>query len=250
MSTGDLLPFFEERFGEVDAYLELLDQVETATQSGVPRIAGSNYPISADQQKILYSSVYLQLYNLVEATMARCVAAITDAAAAAGQWQPHDLNEYLHQEWVRAVAGTHIELSPVNRLKYALRMSDHIVNKLPVSTFAIDTGGGGNWDDESIHEMAKRLGCQISLSKPTQEGVKRQKRDGLGPLKLVKNRRNSLAHGSISFVDCADGVAVSELRETAENIEKYLREVIDNFKQYIDSFDFLRPISRPNGATT
>lgn len=250
MSTSDLLPFFEERFGEVEAYLDLLDEIEQATRSGVPRIAISNYPISAQQRRILFSSVYLQLYNLVEATMARCVAEITEAAATAGRWQPHELNDALLSEWVRATAFTHSEMSASNRLKHALEMSEHLVNRLPISNFSIDVGGGGNWDDEVIYKMAERLGCPLSLTLPTQAGVKRRKRDGLGPLQLVKNRRNGLAHGSISFVDCADGVLVLELREMSQSIESYLREVILCFKNYIDSYNFLRPTSRPNGGTT
>ncbi|MDX2826748.1 MAE_28990/MAE_18760 family HEPN-like nuclease [Streptomyces ipomoeae] len=249
MSTPDLVLFFDERFGEVNDYLELLEQVEKVAQSGPPRLAVSNYSITAPQQKILYSSVYLQLYNLVEATMARCIAAITQAASALGQWQPHELSDELRQEWVRSVARTHADMSPENRLKYALQMTDHLVNQLPIGDFAIEAGGGGNWDDEVIYAMAKRLGCPINISGPTLAGVKRVKRDGMGSMKLVKNRRNSLAHGSISFVDCADGVAVSELRETAEHVEKYLREVIQSFVDYINSYIFLRPDVRPNGGT-
>ncbi|MFJ2009848.1 MAE_28990/MAE_18760 family HEPN-like nuclease [Streptomyces globisporus] len=250
MSTADLIVFFDERFSEVDAYLELLEQVEKVARSGPPRLAESEYPITAPQQKILYSSVYLQLYNLVEATMARCVTEITKAAAASQKWQPHELSDELRQEWVRTSARTHADMAPDNRLKYALQMTDHLVNQLPITTFEIEVGGGGNWDDEAIHDMAKRLGCQISISGTVLAGVKRVRRDGMGTMKLVKNRRNSLAHGSISFVDCADGIIARELREMSQQVEKYLREVIACFADYIDSYIFLRPEIRPNGGTS
>lgn len=249
MSTSDLIPFFDERSSEVESYIDFLEKLEEATRAGVPRIANSDYPITAKQQKILYSSVYLQLYNLVEATMARCITEITEAAATSGEWHPYELNEDLTREWVRAVARTHSDMSAENRLKYALEMSAHIVQKIPVQPFKIDVGGGGNWDDEVIYKMAERLGCTLALSQPIQSSVKRKKRDGLGPLQLVKNRRNGLAHGSISFVDCADGVLVSELREMSQSVESYLREVMSCFKNYIDSHYFLRPDSRPNGDT-
>ncbi|MER7854531.1 MAE_28990/MAE_18760 family HEPN-like nuclease [Streptomyces bacillaris] len=155
MSTSDLVTFFNERFNEVSAYLELLEEVERAARSGPPRLAGSDYRITAPQQKILYSSVYLQLYNLVEATMARCVSEITRAAAASGKWQPHELSDELRQEWVRSSARTHIDMTPDSRLKFALQMTDHLVNQLPIREFEIETGGGGNWDDEAIYAMAK-----------------------------------------------------------------------------------------------
>lgn len=248
MSIADLLPFFEERFQEVDEYLDLLDEIEKAAQAGAPRIAGSNYRITASQQKILYSSVYLQLYNLVEATVARCMDAVTAATKDTGQWRPHELNEDLQREWVRATARTHIDMTPEKRLKFALELSNHITSQLPVSEFVIDTGGGGNWDDEAIFRIGKRVGCRIVVSRQTNEAIKRKLRDDVGALKLVKNRRNSLAHGSMSFVDCAQNVVASELRQTANCVRDYLREVIACFVDYITTYDFLRPDCKPAGG--
>ncbi|MER6131487.1 MAE_28990/MAE_18760 family HEPN-like nuclease [Streptomyces sp. NPDC001815] len=248
MNAADLLSFFEERFEEVDAYVDLLEELEKAAQDGAPRLDATGYKISATQQRILYSSLYLQLYNLVEATVSRCVDAITQAAAHAGKWKPQQLNEELHREWVRSIARTHTDMSPEHRLRYAMQLSEHIVQQLPVAHFSVEAGGGGNWDDEAIFAMGKRLGCVISITDQTRRVVKTNMRDDLGPLKLVKDRRNGLAHGSISFVDCADGVAVEELRRMAASVESYLREVIHCFIRYIESHNFLRPDCRPNGG--
>ncbi|MFF5976798.1 MAE_28990/MAE_18760 family HEPN-like nuclease [Streptomyces sp. NPDC012769] len=248
MNAGDLLSFFEERFEEVDAYVGLLEELEKAAQDGAPRLHGTAYKISATQQKILYSSLYLQLYNLVEATVSRCVEAITQAAAHDGRWQPHQLNTELQREWIRSIARTHTDMSPENRLKHAVQLSEHIIQQLPVREFSVEAGGGGNWDDEAIFVMGKRLGCVISITPETRRDVKANMRDDLGPLKLVKDRRNSLAHGSVSFADCADGVAVEELRRMASSVEGYLREVIDCFIRHIESHNFLRPDCRPSGG--
>ncbi|MFD4549410.1 MAE_28990/MAE_18760 family HEPN-like nuclease [Streptomyces sp. NPDC058466] len=248
MSASELSPFFEERYAEVSEYLAFLQEIEKAAQSGIPRIAGVNYRITVKQQRILYSSLYLQLYNLVEATVARCISAITEAAETAGQWQPHQLNDELLREWVRSTARTHADMAPEARLKYAMDLGERIVKQLPVNGFLIESGGGGNWDDEAIYDMGKRLGCSITITAETRSLVKRPMRDDLGSMKLVKNRRNDLAHGSISFVECADTVTVDELCRTANSVEKYLREVIDCFVRFVDSYDFLRPSFRPNGG--
>ncbi|MGA5312296.1 MAE_28990/MAE_18760 family HEPN-like nuclease [Micromonospora taraxaci] len=250
MSAADLLPFFEERFDEVSDYLDLLEQLEAVTASGPPRIAVSDYRITTSQRRILYSSVYLQLYNLVEATVSRCIGAITDAASSAEQWLPHQLNGELQREWVRAMARTHVDMTPEKRLKFALELSNHITNQLPIADFVIDIGGGGNWDDEAIFKVGKRLGCRITVSPEIGEAVKRKiSGSEHGPLKLVKVRRNDLAHGSLSFVECAQNLVVSELRETATHVGNYLREVISCFTQYVASHAFLRPDHQPtNGA--
>ena len=67
-------------------------------------------------------------------------------------------------------------------------------------------------------------------------------------MKLVKNRRNDLAHGAISFVDCAEGVVVAELRRITEATGAYLREAIACFSTYIDLYEYLLPERKPQGA--
>ena len=82
---------FQERLAEVEAYLDFLSTLEAQAQRGPPRLEGAEHPISAQQQRILYSSVYLQLYNLIEATMSRCIEAVADAANKSGNWKASDL---------------------------------------------------------------------------------------------------------------------------------------------------------------
>ena len=105
---------FEERLQEIDAYLDLLDALERQVHDGPPKIGGGT--ITAQQQKILYSAVYLQLYNLVEATVTWCLDAVCTAAADNGRWLPGDLTSELRREWIRTKARTHVNLTEDNRL--------------------------------------------------------------------------------------------------------------------------------------
>jgi hypothetical protein len=225
--------------------LEFLSTIESQAQRGPPRLEGAEHPITAQQQRILYSCVFLQLYNLVEATMSRCIEAVAEAAVAGGLWKPGDLSDSLRREWVRATARTHEDLNPGNRLESALRLCDHLVASLPVAAFDIDKGRGGNWDDEAIEIISERLGFQLAVSAPVYSAVKRPFRDELGPLRLVKQLRNRLAHGSISFAQCAEDVTVPRLVELKDKTVDYLREVVARFTQYLESFEYLLPERRP-----
>lgn len=237
---SDLSTFFEERLLELQSYVALLEALDRATQSGPPRLEGATSPITVEQQRILYSSVYLQLYNLVEATVSRCVVSVTTAAEQSGE-QPARLVEPLRKEWVRAMARTHVDMGVDRRLEAAVLMFDHLVAGLRVGDFDIEIGGGGNWDDESIEKVSKRIGCQLDITVATKSAVKRHLLNDLGALKLVKLRRNQLAHGAISFVDCSDSVAVSDLTALVRDVGSYLRETVASFENFVTSQSFLSP---------
>jgi hypothetical protein len=241
----NLIAAFDERVRDVEQYLDFLRAMEISAQNGPPRFQGVQTPVSTDQQKILYSSLYIQLYNLVESTMMCCIESVVLAATRDQIWQPGDLSEDLRKEWVRSIACTHSELRPEKRLIEALRLCDLLVSSLPVPPFEIDKGGGGNWDDNSIEKICKRLGVTATFSQETYQGVKRPFRDDLGPLALVKDLRNRLAHGTISFVQCAGDITVTGLVELKEKTVKYLQEVVQCFLEFLSSYKFLMPNRRP-----
>ena len=235
---------FEERLQEIDAYLDLLGALERQVQEGPPTVGGA--PITAQQQKILYSSVYLQVYNLVEATATWCVSAVSTASAHGGRWTPGDLSGELRREWTRTTARTHTELNADNRLKTAVEFCDRLIEGLPISEWLIEKGGGGNWDDLEIEAITDRLGLMLRITPSVRTGVKRPIREDRGALGLVKLLRNRLAHGSLSFAECGDGVTVSGLRDIRDRAADYLREIIKAFRDYIDGYHFLIPARQPS----
>ncbi|MEB3070166.1 MAE_28990/MAE_18760 family HEPN-like nuclease [[Mycobacterium] vasticus] len=233
MPSIDLAPFFEERYAEIDAYLSFLQNVEDAAREGAPRFRGTDASITPEQKKILNSSLYLQLYNLVEATVLRCLEAVV-AAVEEAERRPSELSLELRTEWVRSIARTHSDLGPDKRLRAALDMCEQLLQQMPVKDFKIEPGGGGNWDDSSIEKICERVGCGLKISPSVVQAAKRHIRDDMGALKLVKDRRNGLAHGSLSFVDCSDGVTVAELKGIASAIGDYLREAVTCFVSYVE----------------
>lgn len=242
----ELVRPFEERYAEIAIYLDFLDGLDTVMKSGVPRLGGPEGPVvTVQQQRMLFSSVYLQLYNLVEATLTSCLDAISKQAVVAGGWLPIDLTAEVRQEWVRRMAQTHTEMAAETRLRRAIMLCDHLVASLPMDAFEVEKGGGGNWDDEEIWRMAQRLGVALNLSREANAGVKRVVRDDLGAMKLIVSLRNKLAHGSLSFVECGQYDTAAQLRQIAESVAAYMREIVDAFSFYILTHGYLRPESRP-----
>jgi hypothetical protein len=243
----DVLQGFKDRLQEIDAYLDLLDALERQVQKGPPTIGGA--PITAQQQKILYSSVYLQLYNLVEATATWCIEAVAEASIEGARWRPVDLAAELRREWIRTTARTHVELNYDHRLNTTVDFCDLLLTATPISQWAIESGGGGNWDDYALEAVTERIGCDLKISSAVKTAAKRRIRDDKGALGLVKHLRNRLAHGDISFEECGDGLTVADLKDIRQRTADYLQEVIVSFQQYIDEYLFISPDRRPGPET-
>lgn len=232
---------FEERLQEIEVYLDLLEHLEQQVAIGPPKIGESS--ITTQQQKILYSSVYIQLYNLVEATITWCIDAVCSAATENGRWKPSDLATLVRREWIRSTARTHLELTAEHRLNSAVEVCEHLINALPLLKFSVERRN--NIDDLVIQQIAERLGLQIQLSQEALRSAKQPVRDDKGPLALVKDLRNRLGHGSLSFSECGEGVTVIDLRDLKARTALYLREIIAGFRAYIDGYEYLDPARRP-----
>lgn len=247
---SDFIQVFEDRIQEIETYLDLLDVLNKQMQGGIPRIGEAGPTITAQQQQILYSSVYLMLYNLVEATITHCIEAVSKAVVEKKLWQPGDLSDKLRQEWVRFIARTHTELNYEHRLVSALDLCEHLVQTHPVSDFEIGKGAGGNWDEHAIQDISRRIGLELHIRPEILNKIKRHIRNDQGALKVIKSLRNELAHGSLSFTECGQNVTVQDLHELKNRTVSYLREVVNSFKIFIDKHEYLSPNQRPGSDGT
>lgn len=242
-----LSQFFEDRWQEIETYLDLLEALERQVQNGAPQIASRNqgYSITPQQQKILNSGIYLQLYSLIEATVSKCLESVIDMIIDTGT-SPKDLSDQLRREWVRFAACTHKNLSDKKRLDYAYDLCEHVISVSPISDFKVETGGGGNWDDENIYKLSTRIGLNLRLSSDAQRAVKQKIQNDMGAMKLIREYRNALSHGNLSFIECSENNTVNDLRDLAEKVSLYLTEVINQFQTFIDNNEFLDSEMRPD----
>lgn len=222
---------FRERLAEIEEYLSLLDALDRQVQEG--HISGEGgWTVSVNQQKMLYSSVYLQLYNLVESTVSNCLLFI-ETKIVSNSVAPQNLKDELKGEWAKSVAKTNEELTLENRLKAALHLLHLASNERVIDSFKFVRTNAGSWDDQEIDKLAKRLGVALNLNTETYSAIKRSYKDDKGILVYIKTLRNELAHGSISFVECGSGVTVGDLRSLKNMVENYLEEVLDCFQAVV-----------------
>jgi hypothetical protein len=130
-------------------------------------------------------------------------------------------------------------------LEAAVVMCESLIQALPVLALSVEKGRGGNWDEDEIKAIARRIGFDLTISNEVYVGVKQRVRDDKGSLVLVRDLRNRLAHGDLSFAECGDGVTVPDLRDLKDRTASYLREVVAAFRSFIDGHEFLIAGRRP-----
>lgn len=230
---------FTERVVEIDAYLDFLEMLETEVQNGVPRLgSGPQNSITGIQQKVLYSSVYLQIYNVVESTITQCLEALCSEIIRR-QTKPKDLSLEIQREWVRFSARTHTDLNFENKLKATLELCEILVSNKNIDSLEIEKGGGGNWDDNEIEAIIRRLGFSISINPQVFSSIKRPFRNGQNPMAYIRTLRNDLAHGTVSFAECGADVTTSDLRNLRDITTNYLEEIVSLFENAIQEDAFL-----------
>ena len=84
----------------------------------------------------------------------------------------------------------------------------------------------GNIDAQKVREILKQIGGnEIS--------------DGR-ELKIIKDKRNNLAHGEFTFSEIGRDVLINELVEYKNKTKDYLSNVLNEINDYIESQKFLK----------
>ena len=83
----------------------------------------------------------------------------------------------------------------------------------------------GNVDAKKIKEIADKYGFSHQTdSKFTKNGAK---------LVTVKEKRNDLAHGEISFQECGKDYTIQDIIAIKNEVIKYLEEILNNIEQFL-----------------
>lgn len=200
---------------ETSLLLEFLVHIET--HKNVPLIDKSTdntLLVSQEMQCALKAEFIILLYNIIESTVCDCLNSIVDAII------DDDLDyanvirdiQLLWRNYLRKIKHPDAEKDDIELANMKVRFE-----KLAISI-------SGSLDFRKIVDVFKRHGCLLDVSK----------RDKLGySFLVVKNKRNLLAHGNISFSECGAGYIISDLLKYKDDILEYLEVVVFESKNYI-----------------
>ncbi|EGO9737154.1 hypothetical protein BF347_004730, partial [Escherichia coli] len=200
---------FDERSGEILAYLDLLKFIEHA---GAELISSDNkehkFTITSQSRKTLKGAVYILLYNLIESTMREAICLIHETI--------YDRNI----EFDKLKKNLKSEI--LKRLKNESVNIDNLISGLTkgiscgisYGTFNKKKIFSGNIDREEIKEKSKIYGFSThSDYTHTKHGEK---------LATVKQHRNDLSHGNVSFAEIGKNVSYQDLENISLEVIAYL----------------------------
>lgn len=232
--TQDLL---KTRAREVMAYVRFL-HVALESQASLVGKDGVSLPLTKNITHTLKANLLLLLYSAMEATVVQLLDEMHGAIGSQCS-SADELNSELFLMVVRSfkesTAGiTHQTMQqPLHESVFQVWFNDW---KLKDSKKRRSGGISGNVDSKAIFSQLKRFGVVESpddlppshLSHPS--------------LKLVKDRRNVLAHGEQSFVALGQGLALEELKIDARYVFRTLANVVQEVNSYLEEKRYLAPV--------
>lgn len=226
---------FDERVNDINEYFEFIETLINKRPTMSYSDTEQNYlkKITINITHILKSNAFLILYNLIEATVSNAIEDIHDEIL-----NNNNLCVDLLCTNLTKIAFKNIDIKSIDKLDFNTTNASKIIlthwlsnhknsinnNKNPL--FA------GNVDAKKIKEIAKKYGFSY-FTDPiiTRNGAY---------LLLIKNARNSLAHGEYSFLEKGRDTSIDDLTNFKNETINYLNKILDNIATYIETKQYLR----------
>jgi hypothetical protein len=214
----------DERKLELESYLDLIDFLNSSQT--VTNEKNEIFQINSNLVKTTKGTVYLMLYNLIEATMREAVLAIHDKISA-NETSFDNLRVQLQKKILLRARTDKIDLG-----KMLENMSDNISLKLHSSALKAKDLFSGNIDRTEIQKVATIYGFSDDTNyEQTKHGQH---------LKSVMTNRNDLAHGNKTFSNVGETKSAEDIRKLSDEVIAYIYEISDNIQDCVTNKNYLK----------
>lgn len=225
---------FVSRISEVNTYFDLikiLDQTNPVLHyeedsTSLPK----QQPISVDLIRILKSNAFLLLYNVMEACIKNCLNQIFESIRAESL-SYGDVAEQVRGIWASQQMARYRDATDENLKTRMKAIADNILASAIIDLNEKITKISGNIDAGVIRKFAEEYGFDSTIPDSSRGDC----------LKDIKDARNHLAHGELTFIDRGKNLPVTTLLQYRADVEHYLDHVITNVDNYITARKYAQP---------
>ncbi|MFB0583608.1 MAE_28990/MAE_18760 family HEPN-like nuclease [Aeromonas salmonicida] len=201
------------------------------------------------QYQMIRSSLFLVLYNLIESTMAILIRAVTE------EINNHFIKEtsdvvLLHEKIANEILKSIKSDDSIGKSFY-----DYSIGVCQNPNFKISEGGGGNWSYIAIVEFSNKIGIDINMYNSKGRKCKRtianranfvldarDRKYGSRTINTIKDYRNQLAHGEVSFHKLTREMTVKEMKAMVLKTKIFLFYLIKRYEAFIIDKQYLKVI--------
>ena len=223
------LDIYKERIDEIQLYFRAINQLYESQET-----FDKKYEFHADDfLKMLKANALLMVYNLVESTIMGGILEIYDQVKSSGH-SYMNVREELKEIWFSYKFNqVYDKTAHYNSYQQKAReIINGIINSEVIELDRKATNISGNLDAQKIREICKNHGIKYKVDESCRGGV---------VLEDVKNKRNYLAHGTISFVECGRDYSIEALISIKDETITFLDGILFEMKKYYDEKHYLTP---------
>ena len=223
---NNTIALFEDRKAEIEFYYSILIDMEN-NNGRIQTIDNSKF------FRIMKSNFLLMLYNLIEACIVSGMMEIYENLSQS-QSGYNDLIEEIQRLWSNHRIGEIYKSSGV-RSAYESAVHDiitQVITDEPIFLNRAVLDISGNLDARRIKDLCDKHRIRYVAA------------DNDGCLRIVKEKRQNLAHGDESFGDCARDITLSQLEHIKDEVTNFIEAIIAGMKDYYDNRLYLKETSR------
>ena len=216
-----IFDMFNERIQEIDLYFEALKELDQGNSEHL------DAPFfDSEFIKILKANTLLMVYNLAESTVMGGILEIYDKLKQEGLTYS-DVRKEIKDIWFAyKIRQVYDQQAHYNSYKdKAIEIVNSILTGEIIDLDRKATAISGNLDAQQIRNVCHDHGICFTPEAGCRGGV---------VLETVKDRRNDLAHGTLSFAECGSDYSIEDLVKIKEETVLFLRGLLNGMKQYYD----------------
>lgn len=227
---------YKERENEVKIYLDLVmafDEIDVFSHPEVKCIdmeaSDMSITLNVEIIQIFRATFYLVLYNLIESTINDIIREYKETVSSE-KLTIDKLSPQARAIYIDGIIGN--KSSEDSLSKIIENIVKNVIDGKNVAIERTKFNVSGNVNYEFFNQVMSSLGCGGKISV--------NKEDIANCMEKVKNYRNNLAHGNISFVSVGRAQTVTDMKKEYDLITTYLQEVIEGLITHLDKKKYKR----------
>lgn len=222
-----IIDVYNDRKEEIDLYFKAIEELYDCKDK-----FEQSYTFQSDDfLKMIKANALLMIYNLVESSIMGGILEIYDQLKTSS-YSYNDVRREIKDIWFSFKFNqVYDKKAHYNSYREkALEIINEIINGEVIELSRKATDISGNLDSKKIRQLCKDHGITYTLDSNCRGGC---------VLDDVKEKRNNLAHGTISFVECGRDYSFEGLIKIKEETIIYLDGIIAGMKSYYDEKKYL-----------